>query len=128
MIRNIIFLLVNTITAFLLRPEWRLIVLSALIGYLGLSLGSLPPGRVEVTVTGGLMGDSIGRVLALITLLIILGCMVATFKAEFFQVSYFARFRLLTLRSLLVFSTSRIICFYVAFELRLIPITLIVMG
>ena len=54
--------------------------------------------------------------------------MVATFKTEFFQISYFMRFAALILRSLLVFRTSQIVYFYVAFELSLIPITLIIMG
>ena len=103
-------------------------ILSLSIGYLSLFLGSLSSGRIRVPVRGGLIVDSVRRILSVITSLVLLGCMVATFKTEFFQISYFMRFAALILRSLLVFRTSQIVYFYVAFELSLIPITLIIMG
>ena len=111
-----------------MAPEW------AALGLALSALASFPcfvgafSGEVLLAQSQRWIRDSIGALLRLITIMVLLACVRATFRTVLQDKTYALRLVSLSFISLYVFTTSCGIKFYIAFELSLVPITLLVMG
>ena len=74
------------------------------------------------------MSDPLTLVLRLMTLLVGITCLGATFRSALGSPAYYVNFAGITIISLVVFNTLSGLMFYVNFELSLIPIALIIIG
>lgn len=88
------------------------------------------PGLANLTkpLSTGFVWDSYGLILGLITLIICIVCLMASFHSSTNRKIYILRFNAISLISIWVFFRASFLIFYVRFELRLLPITLLVIG